>query len=124
MQALQDVQRRVDQVQKQQSFLGFLIGVVKKFGDDQAGYLAALVAYYAFFSIFPLLLVFATVLGFVLQNNRGLRDRIINTVQNNFPGIGAFNFVMQGALGGGVTRSLSLDPHGKSLSYALLEMNV
>ena len=47
--------------------LGFIYGVVKKFGDDQAGYLAALIAYYAFFSLFPLLLVFVTILGFVLE---------------------------------------------------------
>lgn len=36
------------------------------------------------------------------------------------PGIGAFNFVMGGALAGGVTRSLALDAHGKSLGFALL----
>src|SRR6267378_2140735 len=89
MKAIQDVSRRVDTIQKQKSFLGFIIAVVKKFGDDQAGYLAALVAYYAFFSLFPLLLVFATVLGFILQNNHRLQDSIINTVQNNFPGLGA-----------------------------------
>lgn len=88
MQSIQDVQRRVDVVQRQNSSLGFIIGVVKKFGDDQAGYLAALVAYYAFFSIFPLLLVFATVLGFVLQNNHRLQESIIKTVQNNFPVLG------------------------------------
>ena len=38
------------------------------------------------------------------------------------PGIGALNFVLHDALGGGVTRSLSLDPHGKSLSSSLLEL--
>jgi uncharacterized BrkB/YihY/UPF0761 family membrane protein len=88
MEAVQNVMRRVDSVQKEKSSLGFVIAVVKKFGDDQAGYLAALVAYYAFFSIFPLLLVFATVLGFVLQNNPRLQDSIIKTVQNNFPVLG------------------------------------
>ena len=40
------------------------------------------------------------------------------------PNLGALNFVMQQALGGGVTRSLSLDSHGKSLSSSLLEMEV
>ena len=40
------------------------------------------------------------------------------------PGIGALNFVLHSALGGGVTRSLALDPHGKSLSSSLLEMEV
>ncbi len=42
----------------------------------------------------------------------------------DLPGLGAFNFVMTGALGGGVTRSLSLDPHGKSLSSSLLEIEL
>jgi uncharacterized BrkB/YihY/UPF0761 family membrane protein len=88
LEAVQDVMRRVDAVQKEKSFLGFVIGVVKKFGDDQAGYLAALVAYYAFFSIFPLLLVFATILGFVLQGDTKRQAHIINTVQHNFPGLG------------------------------------
>jgi hypothetical protein len=40
------------------------------------------------------------------------------------PGLGALNFVMHSALGGGVTRSLSLDAHGKSLSSCLLEMEI
>jgi hypothetical protein len=40
------------------------------------------------------------------------------------PNIGALNFVMQQALGGGVTRSLALDAHGKSLSSALLNMDL
>jgi hypothetical protein len=40
------------------------------------------------------------------------------------PGIGALNFVMEGALAGGVTRSLALDAHGKSLSYALLSLEL
>ncbi|HKN48830.1 MAG TPA: YihY/virulence factor BrkB family protein [Actinomycetota bacterium] len=88
MQAIQDVSRRVDTIQKQKDFLGFVIGVVKKFGDDQAGYLAALVAYYAFFSLFPLLLVFTTVLGFFLQHDLKRQASIIHTVRNNFPGLG------------------------------------
>ncbi len=40
------------------------------------------------------------------------------------PGLGALNFVMDGALGGGVTRSLALDQHGKSLSSSLLDMDL
>jgi hypothetical protein len=45
-------------------------------------------------------------------------------VRYELPQLGAFNFVMQLALGGGVTRSLSLDAHGKSLSSALLDMDI
>ncbi len=40
------------------------------------------------------------------------------------PGIGALNFVLRKALGGGVTRSLALDAHGKSLSSALLDLDI
>jgi len=40
------------------------------------------------------------------------------------PRLGALNFVLEGALGGGVTRSLSLDAHGKGLSSALLSMEI
>ena len=40
------------------------------------------------------------------------------------PHLGALNFVMAGALGGGVTRSLALDPHGKSLSTLLLDLDI
>lgn len=44
--------------------------------------------------------------------------------RHELPGLGALNFVMEGALGGGVTRSLALDQHGKSLSSSLLDMDV
>jgi hypothetical protein len=40
------------------------------------------------------------------------------------PRIGALNFVLHHALGGGVTRSLALDAHGKSLSSALLSLEI
>ncbi|GAA0741263.1 hypothetical protein GCM10009107_03670 [Ideonella azotifigens] len=40
------------------------------------------------------------------------------------PQLGALNFVLEGALGGGVTRSLALDAHGKSLSSALLALEI
>lgn len=79
---------RLDAHQREHPWLAFPISVVKKFGDDQAGYLAALVAYYAFFSLFPLLLVFVTVLGFVLGNNEELRNQIVNSVLTQFPVIG------------------------------------
>lgn len=45
-------------------------------------------------------------------------------VRYELPNIGALNFVMDQALGGGVTRSLAIDKHGKSLSSALLEMEI
>ncbi|WP_454618339.1 AtuA-related protein [Bradyrhizobium cenepequi] len=47
-----------------------------------------------------------------------------DVVRYELPLIGALNFVLHDALGGGVTRSLSLDAHGKSLSSALLDMEI
>ncbi|RKF50764.1 hypothetical protein [Paraburkholderia fungorum] len=45
-------------------------------------------------------------------------------VRYELPGIAAFNFVLGQALGGGVTRSLALDAHGKSLSSALMGLDL
>jgi hypothetical protein len=47
-----------------------------------------------------------------------------DVVRYELPRIGALNFVMRKALGGGVTRSLALDAHGKSLSSAVLDMDI
>ena len=63
------------------------MAVIRKFGNDQAGQLAALISYYAFFSIFPLLLVFTTILGFVLQGNSSVYEDVKNSVLGHFPGI-------------------------------------
>jgi YihY family inner membrane protein len=85
MNKIQDVLRRIDEIQQQNRVLGFIYAVVKKFGDDQAGNLAALIAYYAFFSLFPLLLAMVTILGFVLSSNPGLRQNVVNTVASKIP---------------------------------------
>lgn len=45
-------------------------------------------------------------------------------VRHELPQLGALNFVLQNALGGGVTRSLALDAHGKCLSSLLLELEI
>ncbi|WP_165311252.1 AtuA-related protein [Vibrio ziniensis] len=47
-----------------------------------------------------------------------------DVVRYELPELGAMNFVMYKALGGGVTRSLALDMHGKGLSSALLDMPI
>ena len=47
-----------------------------------------------------------------------------DVVRHELPNLGAFNFVITHALGGGVTRSLALDAHGKSFSSALLELEI
>jgi membrane protein len=80
--------RIVDRFQQRQTWLGFPVAVWKKFGDDQAGNLAALIAYYAFVSIFPLLLVFVTVLDIVLHNNVALQAKLIDSALSDYPVIG------------------------------------
>jgi len=47
-----------------------------------------------------------------------------SVVRYELPNIAALNFVMDQTLGGGVTRSLALDAHGKSLSSALLDLEI
>jgi inner membrane protein YhjD len=78
----------VDAWQRRRRWTAFPFAVVKKFGDDQAGHLAALVAYYSFFSIFPLLLVLTTVLGLVLESNPSLRTDLLDSTLAQFPVIG------------------------------------
>jgi inner membrane protein YhjD len=77
-----------DRFQRRHGVLGFPLAVRQKYSDDQGGFLAATVAYYGFFSIFPLLLVMTTVLGFVLRGHPHLQQRIIGTALGQFPVIG------------------------------------
>lgn len=78
----------VDRFQQRRPVTAFPVAVWKKFSDDSAGSLAALIAYYAFFSIFPLLLVFTTILGFVLNGNPGAQSAVQHSVLGQFPVIG------------------------------------
>lgn len=79
---------QADRYQRQHAWLGFPLAVGRKFGEDGAGRLAALVAYYGFFSLFPLLLALVTVLGFVLAGNPDLQARILDSALSQFPVIG------------------------------------
>lgn len=83
--SLTDRLNALDRRQQQTRGLRFVAAVFKKFGDDQAGQLAALISYYAFVSIFPLLLVFVTVLGFVLEGHPEDREKIVHGTLGQFP---------------------------------------
>lgn len=83
--ALDRLKERVDTFQRGNGFAGFVFGVVKKAGDDKGSQLAALITYYGFFSLFPLLLVAFTILGFVLQGNDSLRNDVASTLQERLP---------------------------------------
>jgi YihY family inner membrane protein len=87
MNMAQRVLRAVDELQQRHAWLAVPVAVWKKFGDDQAGNLAALIAYSGLVAIFPLLLVLVTVLDIVLKNHPGLKQTVLNAV-DQYPAIG------------------------------------
>jgi YihY family inner membrane protein len=80
--------RRLDRFQQRHAIIGFPFAVLQKFGNDQASSKAALMAYYGLFALFPLLLLFATILGFVLSGHPAVRAQLIDSALGNFPVIG------------------------------------
>ena len=78
----------VDAWQRRHTVPAVMVGLARKFRDDRGGNLAALVTYYAFFSVFPLLLVFVSTLGFVLEDDPTLRDDIVSTTVGRIPVLG------------------------------------
>jgi YihY family inner membrane protein len=81
--------RPVDEFQQRHKPLAAPVAVVKKFTDDEGGSMVSLIAYRAFFSLFPLLLLLTTVLGYVLVGNDELREKIVTSTLAQFPVIGS-----------------------------------
>jgi len=79
---------RVDAFQRRHRLLGLPLAVIYKYFDDQGPYLAAIIAYYGFFAIFPILLIGTSVLGFVLQGDPELSERLVDTALSQFPIVG------------------------------------
>jgi len=69
-----------DRLQRRHGVLGFPYAVVKKYGDDEGGRQAALITYYGFLSIFPLLLLGVAVLSRVLADHQDLRRRLTDAI--------------------------------------------
>lgn len=88
MNAIERPLRATDRFQQRWPVLAFPVAVWSKFNNDQAGNLAALIAYYAFCALFPLLLVLATVLNIALSNNPELRTTLLNSAIGQYPVIG------------------------------------
>jgi len=88
MNAITRAVHSADGLQQRRPMLAFPVAVWKKFGDDQAGYLAALISYYGFAALFPLLLVLVTVLNIVLKNDPTLRSSLLNSALAQYPVIG------------------------------------
>jgi YihY family inner membrane protein len=79
----------LDRFQQRHPRLGLPIAVLYKFVDDQGSYLAALIAYYGFLSLFPLLLLLSTILNFALHGDLALQHRVLNSALGQFPVISA-----------------------------------
>ena len=80
--------RRFDDYQQTKPALALPLGIVKKFSDDEGGSMVSLIAYRAFFSLFPLLLLLTTILGYVLAGDEELRREVVNSTLAQFPIIG------------------------------------
>jgi inner membrane protein YhjD len=80
--------RKFDRLQQKHTALAVPAATIKKFGDDSAGTYAVAVTFFAFFAVFPLLLVSLTILGYVLSGDKSLMDSVRNSVLGNFPVIG------------------------------------
>jgi YihY family inner membrane protein len=89
MSKIKQVLARFDRFQQRHPALAVPFAVLRKFSDDGAGNKAALIAYYGFFAIFPLLLLLTTILGFVLAGDPGAQKAVINSALKEIPIIGA-----------------------------------
>jgi YihY family inner membrane protein len=86
---MQNVIRTADQFQRQHAWLGLPVAVAKKYTDNRAWDLAALIAYYAFLAIFPLLLILVTMLNLLLRSDGDLRHRVVDSALAHYPVIGS-----------------------------------
>jgi YihY family inner membrane protein len=79
---------RADAYQRQHRWAGLPLAVVYKFFDDQGSYLAAQITYYGVVSLFPLLLLLATFLGYGLHDSRHFQRQVLDSALAQFPVIG------------------------------------
>jgi membrane protein len=78
----------VDGFQRRHPVLGFPLAVVYKYFDDQGPYLASALTYYAFISIFPLMLLGTSILGIILKGEPNWQQSILDSALAQFPIIG------------------------------------
>jgi membrane protein len=99
---------RLDDFQQRHRWAGAPLAVIYKFHDDQGVYLAALIAFYGFLSVFPLLLLLTSILGFVLQNDPELQTRVLDSTLSQFPVIGQQLGDPQSVRGSGIALVVSV----------------
>jgi membrane protein len=82
------VSSRIDGYQRRHRWAGQPLAVLYKYFDDQGYYLTAMITYYGFLSLFPLLLLMLTILGFLLHNDADLQARVLDSALRQFPVVG------------------------------------
>src|SRR5262249_16384066 len=80
---------RVDHIQRRHRALGFPYAVVKRYGEGNGGWLGALISYYGFFALFPMLVVFVTVATWALGSRPDLLHTILQAIWSNVPFAGS-----------------------------------
>jgi YihY family inner membrane protein len=88
MNPIEKVIRGVDAFQQRHKATAFVFGLIKKYGDDNGGVLAANLAHSGFVSLFPLLLVLVTLLGLVASNDPAVRHQVLQAIAHQVPIIG------------------------------------
>jgi membrane protein len=74
-------------LQRRRPAVAVLFGTYKKFSDDQAGYLAALIAYYGFAALLPLLLALISFLQLIASEDPGFRHQLLHSALSQYPGV-------------------------------------
>jgi membrane protein len=92
----------LDDLQRRNRGVSVTVSVIYKYLDDQGGYLAALITYYGFVSLFPMLLLLTTGLGVVLAGRPDLQEQVLHSTLSQFPVIGSQLHQPEGLSGGTV----------------------
>ena len=89
MDILQRSIKRLDTLQQRTPPLAFAVAVIKKYSEEETGYKAALLTYYSFLALFPLLMVLTTLSSVLLKNEPELQKTVIEGATSYFPMLGS-----------------------------------
>jgi uncharacterized BrkB/YihY/UPF0761 family membrane protein len=104
----------IDKLQRRRPILGFPLAVFKRNGEDHGGWLGSLISYYGFFSLYPLLVVFATVATWIFHDRPETLQRILEALWSRVP-------FASGTLSAEVDEQVkSLSGHSPTLVLSLL----
>jgi len=88
MSVFSNLTTKIDNYQRKHKIAGFSYGVYKKYSEDEVGKKAALLTYYGFLSLFPLLLLIATTISIFTANDPQAQATATNTIARYIPAIG------------------------------------